>query len=275
MARPIWKGTISFGLVTIPVGLHTAVESRGELHFRLLHRKDSSPIDYKRICEKENVEVAWADVVKGYEYKKGRFVVPTEEDFARARVPATQTFEILDFVKRADVDPMYFNHPYFLAPWGAGTGKSYALLRDAMADKDRLGIGKIVLRQREYLAALEASEQVLILTTLRFADELRNPKHLGLSQPSKRPTRKELDLAAHLIDSLASEWEPQRYRDDYEAVLRDLIAKKVKGEEIVAPKIERPAKVVDLMEALRASLSQPRHGGAKQGRSRRPKKAAA
>jgi DNA end-binding protein Ku len=258
MPRAIWKGAISFGLVTIPVGLYSAVESRGELHFRQLHAKDESPIDYKRFCVEEDVEVPWKEIVKGYEYRKGEFVVLTDEDFAKARVPATQTFEIRDFVPRSDIDGRYFEHPYFLAPASKSATKAYGLLRDALAESGRVGIGKVVLRQREHLAALQPSGSALELTTLRFADELRTPKDLDLPSPGKGWTKKEMALARSLIDSLASEWKPEQYEDEYEAVLRDIIAKRAAGEPIRAPKLERRQPSRNLMDALEASLKAPR-----------------
>lgn len=258
MPRAIWKGAISFGLVTIPVALYSAVESRGELHFRHLHAKDGSPIDYKLFCVEEDVEVPWKEIVRGYEHRKGEFVVLTDEDFARARVPATQTFEIRDFVKRSAIDGRYFDHPYFLAPGGKSATKAYGLLRDALAESGRVGVGKVVLRQREHLAALQPSGSALELTTLRFADELRTPKALALPAPGKGWTNKEMTLARGLIDALASEWKPEQYTDEYEAVLRDIIAKKAAGERIKAPKLERPRPVRNLVEALEASLKAPR-----------------
>lgn len=285
MPRAIWKGAISFGLVTIPVGLYSAVESRGELHFRQLHAKDESPIDYKRFCVEEDVEVPWKDIVKGYEHRKGEFVVLTDEDFAKARVPATQTFEIRDFVPRSDIDGRYFEHPYFLAPASKSATNAYGLLRDALVESGRVGIGKVVLRQREHLAALQPSGAALELTTLRFADELRTPKDLELPSTGKGWTKKEMTLARSLIDSLASEWKPEQYEDEYEAVLRDIIAKKAAGEPIRAAKLERPQSPRNLMDALEASLKAPRGrlrsipGGrsekpAKRGRAPRRRKAA-
>jgi DNA end-binding protein Ku len=233
------------------------VESRGELHFRQLHAKDESPIDYKRFCVEEDVEVAWKEIVKGYEHRKGEFVVLTDEDFAKARVPATQTFEIRDFVPRSDIDGRYFEHPYFLAPASQSATKAYGLLRDALADTGRVGIGKVVLRQREHLAALQPSGRALELTTLRFADELRTPNDLDLPAAGKGWTKKEMDLARGLIDSLAAEWKPEQYTDEYEAVLRDIIAKKAAGERIKAPKAQRPRPVRNLVDALEASLKAP------------------
>jgi DNA end-binding protein Ku len=277
MPRAMWRGAVSFGLVTIPVGLYTAVERRGELHFRLLHARDGSAIDYRRFCETEDIEVEWKEIVKGYQYRKGQYVVLTDADFEKARVPATQLFEIRDFVARGEIEARYFEHPYFLAPAGAGATKAYALLRDALADTGRVGIGTIVLRRREHLAALQPSGEALVLTTLRFADELRSPGALDLPPVGKSWRGKEMNLARSLIAALQSAWKPEKYRDEYEAVLRDVIARKVKGEEIVAPKLERPRAVRDLAKALQASLKAPRghlraiEGGRAARRGRRPR----
>src|SRR5688500_16604904 len=258
MPRAIWKGAISFGLVTIPVGLYSAVESRGELHFRQLHAKDESPIDYKRFCTAEDVEVPWKEIVKGYEHRKGQFVVLTDEDFATARVPATQTFEIRSFVPGTEIDGRYFDHSKLLPPAGKSATIAYGLLRDALAESGRVGVGKVVLRQREHLAALQPSGAALELTTLRFADELRSPSDLDLPGTGKGWTKKEMALARSLIDSLASEWKPEQYEDEYEAVLREIIAKKAAGEPIRAPKLERRRPARNLVDALEASLKAPR-----------------
>jgi DNA end-binding protein Ku len=254
MARALWTGAISFGLVTIPVGLHSAVEGSEELSFRLLHKKDESRIEYKRFCADEDVEVPWNEIVKGYEYEKGRFVVLTDEDFAKARVEATQTFSIQAFVPARDIDYLYFDHPYYLAPSGKGARKAYALLRDALEKSARVGIGTIVLRQREHLAALEPAGQALALTTMRFAHEIRPPGKLELPKDD-RYAKKELALADQLIESLAAPWDPTDYKDTYTDVLKDVIKQKAEGKPIKAPaRANRPAKIVDLAKALQDSL---------------------
>jgi DNA end-binding protein Ku len=264
MARPLWKGAITFGLVTIPVGLSSAIERKERLSFRLLHKKDASPIDYRRVCEEENVEVSWSEIVKGYEYEKGRFVVVTDEDFARARVPATDTFEIRDFVRADAIDPLYFDQPYYVTPAGKAAVKGYALLRDALKRTERAGIGTIVLRQREHLAALHALDDALVLSMLRYAHEVRSRKSLDLPDEGHYHKR-EMDLGVQLIESLAGEWRPEEYRDTYPDVLREVIEKKAQGKEIaVAPTAKRPAHVVNLAKALEASLAAPaRRPGAK------------
>jgi DNA end-binding protein Ku len=289
MPRALWKGAISFGLVTIPVGLHSAVEPRGGLHFRLLHAEDDSPIDYRRYCEAEDVEVPWKEIVKGYEHERGQFVVMSDGDFekAAAAVPSSQVFEIREFVEVAAIPARHFEQPYYVAPGGRGAGKPYALLRDALAETGRAGIGKIVLRQREHLAALQASGEALVLTTLRFADELRDAGTLDLPDRGEGWTKKEMALARNLIDALAAEWDAGKYRDEYEAVLRQIIDRKVKGEEIVVPKAERPRPVRDLMTALKESLEKGRRepapasralravAGGRRGRGSAPRRTAA
>jgi len=252
--RALWKGSISFGLVTIPISLVSATEPRETLAFNLLHRKDGSRIVEKRFCAKEDVEVPWKDIVKGYQYAKDQYAVLTDEDFARVRVPATQTFDIRRFVPAADVEDLYFNSPYYVTPQGKPGLKAYALLRDALRETEKLAIGTIVLRQREHLAALEPVDQALVLTTMRFAHEIRRVKDLGLPASGKGWTDAEMKLARHLVDTLSGEWDPSEYRDTYTEALRKMVAAKAKGKETTAPEMPAPARVMDLMEALKRSL---------------------
>jgi DNA end-binding protein Ku len=252
--RALWKGSISFGLVTIPISLVSATEPRETLAFNLLHRKDGSRIVEKRFCAKEDVEVPWKDIVKGYQYAKDQYAVLTEEDFARVRVPATQTFDIRRFVPAADVEDLYFNSPYYVTPQGKPGLKAYALLRDALRETEKLAIGTIVLRQREHLAALEPVDQALVLTTMRFAHEIRRVKDLGLPASGKGWTDAEMKLARHLVDTLSGEWDPSEYRDTYTEALRKMVEAKAEGKETTAPEITAPARVTDLMEALKRSL---------------------
>jgi DNA end-binding protein Ku len=252
--RALWKGSISFGLVTIPISLVSATEPRETLAFNLLHRKDGSRIVEKRFCAKEDVEVPWKDIVKGYQYAKDQYAVLTEEDFARVRVPATQTFDIRRFVPAADVEDLYFNSPYYVTPQGKPGLKAYALLRDALRETEKLAIGTIVLRQREHLAALEPVDQALVLTTMRFAHEIRRVKDLGLPASGKGWTDGEMKLARHLVDTLSGEWDPSEYRDTYTEALRKMVEAKAKAKETTAPEMPAPARVTDLMEALKRSL---------------------
>jgi len=263
MARGIWTGTLSFGLVNIPVEVHTAVRDTRP-HFRLLHATDRSPINYERVCQKDGKAVAWDDLVKGYEYEKGRFVVLTKEDFATAALEKTKRIDILDFVKDEEIDDRFFEKPYYLTP-GKGGDLAYGLLRDAIRESGRIGIGKFNLRDVQHLAAIEVVDEALVLSTLRFADELVDVG--GLNLP-KRTTvkKKELEMAASLVESLAAEWNPEKYTDDYRDNLMKVIKAKMKGKpaDLVSEEPHRDAKVVDLMERLRQSLdasSRGRGGG--------------
>ena len=254
--RALWKGSISFGLVTLPINLVSATEAGEALAFNLLHRKDKSRIIEKRFCKKEDVEVAWKDIVKGYQYAKDQYVVITDEDFERVRVPGTQTFEIRKFVPAADVEDLYFNYPYYVTPQGRSAVKGYALLRDALRATGKLAIGTIVLRQREHLAALEPAGNALVLTTMRFAHEIRQAKDLGLPASGKGWSESEMKLARQLVDTLSGEWDPADYRDTYSEALRRVIEAKIKGKEPSPTELPAPARVTDLMEALKRSLKE-------------------
>ena len=253
MARAIWTGALSFGLVNIPVQVHTAVrESRP--HFRLLHAKDRSPISFERVCRKEGQAVAWNDLVKGYEYEKGHYVVLTKEEITAAALEKTRRIDILDFVQGEAIDDRFFDKPYYLTP-GKGGEASYALLREAIRESGRIGIAKFVLREVQHLAAVEAIDDALVLSTLRFADELVAPKSLNF--PSGRQVNKrELGMATMLVENLAAEWTPEKYTDDYRENLMRLIKAKLKGKKarLVSDEEPRSSNVVDLMERLRQSL---------------------
>ncbi len=252
--RPMWKGALSFGLVSIPVGLYLAT-TREDLSFRLLHAKDKSPVSYKRFCVEENVEVPWSEIVKGYEYEKGEFVIMTEEDFRKAGVEATQTIDIRDFVPEDDIDVVYFEQPYYLEPQKTGT-KAYALLREALKRSGRIGVATVVLRQREHLAAVKVEGDVLMLLTMRFSHEIVTPAELSVPRGDAGLDKREVDLALQLVDTLAGSFEPDKYHDQYRETLLKAIEQKVEGREIAVPTSARkpPTKVVDLMHALEASL---------------------
>jgi DNA end-binding protein Ku len=278
MARAIWKGVVSFGLVSIPVEVHTAVRDHRP-HFRLLHAKDTSPIKFSRVCEHEGKPVAWDELVKGYEYSKDEFVVLTKADFEAAAVEKTKRVDILDFVDADEVDDRYFETPYYLAP-GKGGEHAYALLREAMRDANRIGIAKFVLRDTMHLCAVEVIDDALVLTLMRFADELVDTAPLNL--PAKKEIRKaELDMAKALINTLAAEWTPEKYADDYRDNLMRIIKAKAKGKTVRLPEGEgapAPTKVVDLMERLRQSLDAAKRqpGGTKtRARASKPRVAAA
>jgi DNA end-binding protein Ku len=253
MARGIWTGALSFGLVNIPVEVHTAVrETRPR--FRLLHARDRSPINYERVCQKDGSAVAWDDLVKGYEYEKGRFVVLTKEDFAAAALEKTRRIDILDFVKADDIDDRFFDKPYYLTP-GKGGDVAYGLLREAIRESKRTGIAKFIMRDVQHLAAVEVVGDALVLSTLRFADELVDVDTLNLPRRTAAG-KKELRMALSLVESLAAEWDPGKYTDDYRENLMRVIKAKMKGKsaDLVAEEPHRDAKVVDLMERLRQSL---------------------
>ena len=257
MPRSIWKGSIAFGLVSIPVELHTAVRDHRP-KFRLLHARDKSPVRYERVCQRDGKPVAWEDLVKGFEYEKGQFVVLTKEDLKTAALARDRAIDILDFVKSGEIDDRYFETPYYLTPQ-KGSHHAYALLRDALQESGRVGIAKIIIREAQHLAAVEVIDNALVLTLLRYADELVDSSQLEF--PSGQKVRKaELDMAKMLIDNLAADWDPSKYTDEYRENLMKLIKARIKGEKPALPSAQ-PAgdgKVVDLMERLRQSLAQNR-----------------
>jgi len=274
MPRPMWKGAVTFGLVSVPVNLYPATRRQAELSFRLLHAKDKAPVQYKRVCTEEEVEVPWNEIVKGYEYEKGQFVVMTDEDFEKAKTESTETLEIRDFVPLEQINLAHFESPYWLEPTKPGR-KAYVLLREALEESGRVGIGTFVMRQREHLAALRPAGNALMVTTLRFLDEIRNAEDLDIPREEKL-AKKEIDLAKKLVDTLAEDWKPQQYKDTYHETLRAAIEQKLEGKEVEAPAPRKPARVVNLMKALEESLKtgarKPPSRAA--GREEEPKRAA-
>jgi DNA end-binding protein Ku len=222
--------------------------------FRLLHAKDKSPIKYERVCQRDGTPVAWEDLVKGYEYQKGRFVVLTKEDFKAAAVEKDRRVQVSDFVPADDIDDRYFDQPYYLLP-DKGGEHAYAVFQQALKETGRVGIGKVVLRDRQHLVAIESIDNRLVLSMLRFAEEVLDVPEMGDVDRIK-VAPKELQLAASLIDALATEWKPEQYKDDYQENLQEVIKSKMKGETIELDADERPmrAEVIDLAERLRASL---------------------
>ena len=256
MARALWKGSISFGLVNIPIELHTAVRDHRP-RFRMLHAKDRSPVRFQRVCIKDGHPVAWEDLVKGYEYAKGRFVVLTKEDFQAAALEKSRTVDIIDFVKSDEIDDRYFETPYYLVP-AKGGERAYALLREAIREAGRIGIATFILREAQHLAAVEVIEDALVLSVMRFADELVDTANFSF--PAATNIRKpELDMAKALVNSLASEWDAEKYSDKYRENLLRIIQGKVKGKDVeLEPTTDAPrGDVVDLMERLRRSLELP------------------
>jgi DNA end-binding protein Ku len=263
MARALWKGSISFGLVNIPIELHTAVRNHRP-KFRMLHAKDKSPVKFERVCIRDGHAVAWEDLVKGFEYAKGHFVVLTKEDFQAAAVEKTRAVDIIDFVKAEEIDDRYFETPYYLVA-AKGGERAYALLREAIRESGRVGIAKFILRDAQHLAAVEVIENAIVLTVMRFADELVDVKQFDF--PSHEGVRKaELDMAKALVNSLDADWDPGKYTDEYRENLMRIIKAKTKGKQVkLEPTSEpRQAEVVDLMERLRRSLE---GSGAKSSRS--------
>jgi DNA end-binding protein Ku len=254
---PIWKGSLTFGLVNIPVQVHSATRSQERISFRLLHATDLSPIKYERVCQAEAEPVAWGEIVKGYEYEKGKFVVLTDDDFKAASLEASKAIDILDFVGADEIDPRYFETPYYLLP-ARGGEKAYALLREAIRRTGKVGIGKFAMRSNApHLAAVKVVGDALVLEVMRYADELVDPAEYAFpSADGVRP--QELAMAEQLIGNLAEPFDPTRYTDDYRAKLMKIIRAKMKGRKV---KFDEPAEpestqVVDLMARLQASLEQ-------------------
>lgn len=249
--RPIWKGSLSFGLVNIPVRLYSATAGTG-LEFDMLHKDDLSPIKYVRVCKKDGQEVPYEDIVKGYQYENGDYVVLTDEDFEKANIKKSRTIGIVDFVEASGIDEVFYDKPFYLEP-DKGAEKPYALLREALNRSGKVGIAKFVLRNREHLAALKPSGKAIILDQMRYQDEMRPKDDLKL--PESEVSAKEIDMALALIDQLSGNFQPDKYHDTYTEDLKKIIAQKAKGRPIkskgAAP---RETEVKDLMDMLRVSL---------------------
>jgi DNA end-binding protein Ku len=264
MARSIWKGSIAFGLVQIPVGIYTAADARS-LSFTLLDKKTFSPVGYERVNKRTGRKVDWNDIVKGYEYDKGEYVVLTDADFQAANVEATQTIDIVAFVDAADIPAVYYDAPYHLAPTKPGR-KAYALLREVLERQGKVGVAKVVIRTRQHLAALMPYRDELALVLMRFADELRDPKALDIPGRNLKElgvTRKEIDMAEALVSGMVEEWKPDRYRDEYRDDLLSLIEKRAKAGLVNKITAQKPAKrrkkgpeVVNLADLLKQSVAQ-------------------
>jgi DNA end-binding protein Ku len=249
--KTIWKGAISFGLVTIPVKLYTATEEK-TLRFNQLHATDGGRIRYKRVCSIDGEEVPYNEIVKGFEYEKDRYVTLTDEELQSLPVPTARAIEIERFVDSELIDPLYFQRSYYLVPDGTGL-KAYHLLREAMGDDGKVAVAKVAFREKEHLATLRLRDKVLVLETMFWPDEIREPKFEELDEEVElRP--QEVKMARSLIDSLTDDFEPEEFSDEYRATLEEIIRKKVEGEEITFAEPTEPSKVVDLMDALRASV---------------------
>jgi DNA end-binding protein Ku len=257
MARAIWSGTISFGLLNVPVKLYSAV-SRKTIRFNELRESDSSRVRHKRVAESDDKEVPYEEIVKGYEISPDRYVVLSRDELEELNPARTRAIEIQDFVDIEQIDPIYFDSPYYLAP-AAGAEKAYGLLVKAMENAGKAAIARFVLRNKEHLAAIRPMDGVLTLTTMRFADEVVSPQELDdvIPDSSPRVEKREREMAEKLIESLAGEFKPEKYRDEYREQLLSLIEQKAQGKEIVASETEEPepTKAPDLMAALEESLA--------------------
>jgi DNA end-binding protein Ku len=256
--RSIWSGSITFGLVTAPVRIYSAIQEH-KLHFHLVHRKDDSPIGYEKICKKEDKPVSDDEIVKAFEYRKGEFVYMEEEDFAAAKVEGDRTIEITDFVPYADIDPIFFAKTYYVGP-DEGAEKVYSLLVRAMEGSELAGIAKFVMRDKQHLGCLRVREGALTLEQLYFVDEIRP---LDEIKPKKaRVEKRELEMAQTLIENFSTEWDPSRYKDTYRDELCALIEAKRKGKDVhEAADVEESEEAIDLMEALRQSVERTKSSG--------------
>lgn len=254
--RPIWKGSISFGLVYIPIAVYPATKEE-KISFRQLRRTDLSPIKYKKVAEADMKEVPADEIVKGFEYERGRYVILNEEDFEKVKIESTHSIDITDFVELEQVDPKFFYKPYFLEPQKGGE-KAYALLHKALSGTSKIGVAKVVISNREYLAAVKADGLFLILELMHFASEVLKPEELN--RPATALNEKELKMAQALVDSMTVPWEPDKYRDEYRSAVMDLIEQKAKNKKIeIKPAAPRPAtNVVDLVKVLQESLNRSR-----------------
>lgn len=273
MARGLWKGAISFGLVNVPVELHSAKRRTSELDMTMLDKRDLAPVGYKRVNKATGKEVPWAEVVKGYEYRNDKYVVLSDEDFRRANPEAAKTVDIQAFVELADIAPQYFETPYYLIPGKRGE-KAYALLRDTLKKAGKAGIATVMVRTKQYLAALITQDELLVLNTLRYHDELKKASEFEI--PDAKVSAKEMDMAMRLVDDMADKWQPARYKDTFKDDLLKRIEEKVEAgqtEEITEPEKSarepKSADVVDLMSLLKKSIEKKPAKRASHGKKRR------
>lgn len=264
--RSLWKGAISFGLVYVPVKLYAATEQK-DLKFNYLHEKCKTPVQYKRFCPNCQTEVPMEEIVRGYEYEKGKYVILREEDFGIEAAPGPgKNVEILDFVDLAEIDPIYYEKAYYLAP-GDGGAKVYELLRRAMEETGKVAVARVVVRSRESLAALRVSGNTLVMSTMRYPDEIRHATALPEMNYQVNLHENEVKMAVSLINSLSAEFRPEKYTDTYRQRLMEVIQSKITGEAVEVPARPETGKVVDLMEALKASINLAREDRAKQAKA--------
>jgi DNA end-binding protein Ku len=264
--RPIWKGAISFGMVTIPVKLYSATESK-DVRFRMLCREHVAPIEERRVCTEGGEELAWKDLARGYEVSKGDFVVLEPDEIDAAKPESSTTIDIGDFVEATEIDPIYFEKSYFLEPTEVGA-KAFSLLKKALEETERVALARVTIRTRERLATLRAYEDTLGLETMFWPDEIRSTGALDLPEGEETKVRaKELEMARSLVESLADRFRPEEYTDAYRGALEELIQRKMKGETRNAKRRRPEPKVIDLMEALKASVADAK--GSRAGTKRR------
>ena len=271
----IWKGSLTFGLVHVPVEMKTAVRS-DHISFRMLHAEDLSPIKYERVCQADGEPVPWNEIVKGYEYEKGKFVVLTDDDFKKAALDSSRTIDIIDFVREDEIDARFFDTPYYLLPTKGGE-KPYALLREAMRKSSVVGIGKVIIRKSQHLAGVRVIGDALVIELMRFEKELVDISEYSF--PGNNSLREqELSMAVQLVENLAEPFDPSRYTDDYRSNLMKLIRAKMKGKKVTAaeplPDEDEDSKVLDLMSRLQASLEEAAKEGERPAGKKRVAKTA-
>jgi DNA end-binding protein Ku len=269
MARSLWSGSLSFGLVNVPVVIVTAVRDL-DLHFRQLHEKDGAPIEVQRWCSEEGTEIPWDEITHAFEFDDGSQVIVTDEELEAIEPRRTRTIEIEQFVDLAEVDPIYFDHPYYLLPAGSddGSARAYRLLVDVMTRTDRAALGRFVMRAKEYLAIVRAHGKALMLSTMLFADEVRPSQDVdAATQKSHKPSASQLKAAVAVIEELSVDWEPGEWKDRYRRRLQDVVSRKRKGETIKAPEPRdtAPEEAPDLMAALEQTLAEMRGGKSRSG----------
>jgi DNA end-binding protein Ku len=262
--RPTWKGSISFGLVYIPISVYPATKEE-KLSFRQLRKTDLSPIKYKKVAEADMKEVPADEIVKGFEYERGRYIILSDEDFEKVKIESTHSIDITDFVDLGQVDPKFFYKPYFLEPQKGGE-KAYALLHKALSGTGKIGIAKVVISNREHLAAVKPDGLFLILELMHFASEILSAEELSRG-PATTPNDKEVKMAQALIDTMSSEWQPEKYRDEYRTAMLEMIEQKAKNKKIPAraPVPHPTTNVVDLVKVLQESLNRSQSVKVKRG----------
>lgn len=275
--RATWSGMISFGLVNIPVKVYTAARDE-RISFHQMHREDSGRVGYQKVCKSCGETLSGEDIIKGYEYRKGQYVLVDDDDLDKINLKTTKSIGIQQFVDVSEIDPLQFDRAFYIGP-DEGGERSYALLREALASTGKAGIGKVIFRSREELAAVRVVNGSLVLETLHFCNDMVKTDDMGIPSADVQVVSNELDLAKVLIDHMTTPFEPAAYKDEYDAALRDLISKKIEGEEVTAPPEPQATNVIDIVAALKASLAAAEGDGNKAetgdgAKARRAKKAA-